>query len=344
MKLLYILPVFIVIFLFISPVAGSLNKIAYGAPVFIGESDVDISSALNGCHTIAWWPEGTDTSTAPVGKNLTVSEINTVSPRIFHFNFTPDIFTGYTGTWYCQDKQPVLPVFTIQQPMINISILNLDNNADVTGQSLPYLSNITYRIDTNTYPAFKYSNRPNYNPSDVFYTVTMTDPRGRVVSNIYTGSAGNPKTVILSFDSHPLITGSSFVDPNMASWDQTARNIQGDVVYPLGTYTIAATQNLNNMQQAYAASGSGDTTGIISKSASFTLYREATPTPTLTPTFSVTTVAVTLQPSTITATTAMPTVTKTPTRKTTYSPLPVWILMVSIIVAGIFAIRLIRQQ
>jgi len=347
MKLSYILPVFILIFLF-TPVSGSLNKIAFGAPVFVGESNVDISSALNGCHNIAWWPEGADINSAPWGKNLTVSEINTVSPRIFAFNFSPDIFNGYTGTWYCQDKQPYFAVFTIQQPRINISIRDIDSNTDVTGQSVPYSSNLTYRIDTNLYPALQYSNRPNYNPSDSFFTVSMTDPRGKTVSNIYTGSAGNSKTVILPFDTNPLISTSSFVEPELASWDQTARNAQGDVLYPPGTYTITVTQNLNNMQQAYAGSSFGDTTGVLSKSASFSLFRAATPTPTpaqtTAPSLSVTTVPATSTSVQKTTVPTVPVTTAKVTRKTTYSPLPVWILMIGIVIAGIIAARQARRQ
>ncbi len=53
-----LLIIFCVLFLLVAPATATLNKIAAGAPVFIGESDVDISAALNGCHTIGWWQDG----------------------------------------------------------------------------------------------------------------------------------------------------------------------------------------------------------------------------------------------------------------------------------------------
>jgi hypothetical protein len=181
MKIRFILPFLIILFLFIAPVSGSLNKIVSNAPVFVGETDVDISSALNGCHNIAWWPQGADITRDPAAANLTISEIDTASQRNFHFNFSPDIFSGHTGTWYCQDKKPYFSVFDVQQPENNISILNLDTNEDITGQSVFFTTKLAYRIDTNMYPELKYANRPNYNPIDSFFTVTITDPLGRSV-------------------------------------------------------------------------------------------------------------------------------------------------------------------
>ena len=71
-------------------------KITAGAPVFIGESNLDISKALNGCHSIAWWQNSTNTS-APPEKNITLYEINSVSEIIYHYNISPNVFTGYTG-------------------------------------------------------------------------------------------------------------------------------------------------------------------------------------------------------------------------------------------------------
>ena len=113
MKIAFILPALVVIFLFVAPVAGSLNKISANAPIYIGESDVDISSGLNGCHTIAWWQEGKNINSDPAGKNITLFPINTASDVIYHYTFSPDVFTGYEGTWYCQDKSPYFPVFPV---------------------------------------------------------------------------------------------------------------------------------------------------------------------------------------------------------------------------------------
>ena len=87
----YVVLALIIMFIGSAPVGGSTAKIAAGAPVYLGESNLDISAALNGCHTIGWWQEGANTS-APPQKNITIYEINTVSDKIYHFNITPGHF------------------------------------------------------------------------------------------------------------------------------------------------------------------------------------------------------------------------------------------------------------
>ena len=129
------------------------------------------------------------------------------------------------------DKAPYYPVFTLVSPNISLEIWNLDNNTDVSGQSVPFGTNFTYRIDTNLDAALNYAYRTNENPTDSFYTVAMTDPQGRPVSNLYTGNAGNSKTVILPFDVHPFITVSPYYGKNMASWFHAARDPQEPQVY-----------------------------------------------------------------------------------------------------------------
>ena len=85
--------------------------------LFIGESDLDIAKALNGCHTISWWQNGTESS-APPQKNITLYEINSVSDIIYHYNISPKIFAGYTGTWYFTDKKPPKAVFEVLEPVL----------------------------------------------------------------------------------------------------------------------------------------------------------------------------------------------------------------------------------
>ena len=46
----------LLMFFILVPSQASLAKIAAGAPVFIGERNMDISSGLNGHSVIAWWP------------------------------------------------------------------------------------------------------------------------------------------------------------------------------------------------------------------------------------------------------------------------------------------------
>jgi hypothetical protein len=179
----YILLVLIVILLIVPLCDASTKKISMGAPVFIGETDIDISKALDNCRIIAWWPEGADTS-EPAGKNITLRAINEVSSVPNHYTISPKEFGNYTGTWYCEERKPVTVAFIVQEPQVTIRAWNLDNDTDVSGTTVPTTTNITYRIDTNLESAMQLKYRPDLTPADSFWTVKLTDPRGRGVTSI----------------------------------------------------------------------------------------------------------------------------------------------------------------
>ncbi len=327
-------------FILAVPVSANLQKIAAGAPVFIGESNVDISTALNGHHVIGWWAAGSDTSGAP-DKTIAISTDDETK-----FTLRPDVFTGYTGKWYSYDKAPNELVFEVVEPQIDLKVWDVDNNRDVTGQSIPSTTNITYRIDTNLYLARKYTSRPDYSStSDSFFTVKLTSPKGLPITQIYTGNIGNKNTQILQVESNPMITSSTYYWRDGSSWNRDARSTDGSIIYPPGTYTFTLTQNLNSMRDMYNTSDPTAGIGKITSGDKTITFLEVprTNTPTLAPTLTSTSqTMVTTIPATPTATpqnTVKPTSTKT-TAKTTYSPLPVWLAVVSLgVVALVFANR-----
>ena len=334
----YVVLALIIMLIGAAPVAGSTAKIAAGAPVYLGESNLDISSALNGCHTIGWWQEGANTS-APPQKTITIYEINTVTDKIYHFNITLDIFTRYTGSWYCMDKKPREGVFEVFEPQLDIKVWDLDHNQDVSGTSIPVSTNITYRVDTNLYPALLPLNRPSINPSDSFFTVVLLNPLGRVISTIYTGNAGNSKTQILSFEKQPFITVSPYYWKNGKDWDHTARSTSGETLYPLGTYTFTISQNLNSMQETYKTGRVLNLTGTMTESATVTFIKDTSPAATPQTTQPVMTTTPGNNP-TLSQTgiiNSVPTSSPLPV-KTTYTPLPAWIGLVGIIIAGLIVL------
>jgi hypothetical protein len=335
----YCVLAFVIILLCAAPVAGSTAKITAGAPVYIGESNLDISKALNGCHTIAWWQKGTNTS-APPEKNITLYEINTVSEKIYHYDISPEIFTSYPGTWYCVDKKPLKVVFEVLEPQLDIKVWDLDHNQDVSGKSVPVSTNITYRVDTNLYQALKPLNRPDSNPSDSFFTVSLTDSYGQSISNIFTGSAGNLKTQILPFDKQPFITESPFYWKNGKDWNRSARNANGEPLYPAGTYTFTISQNLNHMQETYRSSGITDLEGKITQTKTITFVKVTTPLATPVNTQPVLTTIPVITPISSTTMSITTVLTSSPiTKKTTYTPLPEWITLLGIVTGGLFIIR-----
>jgi hypothetical protein len=330
--------VLLVFFLLAVPVSANLNKIASGAPVFIGESNLDISSALNGHSVIAWWPDGADMSQTP-GKTITISREDMTK-----FSLTPTVFTGCAGKWYSYDTAPNIFVFEVLDPQIDLKVWDLDNGKDVTGQTLPMSANVTYRIDTNLYQALNYVSRPNYNPSDSFFTVKLTNPLGIAVTQIYTGNLGGTNTQILTFDNKPFVNTATYYWKNGVDWDRNAKNADGSALYTPGTYTFSASQDLNHMSDSYSTSSADSLVGKLTtgdKTITFVkdtyattpaITSPMTPAPSLTLT-GLPTTATTSQPS------IQPTDTTLPV-KTTFTPLPAWIVFAGIGSAAlVFAIR-----
>jgi hypothetical protein len=335
----YILLALVVIFIIIAPGGASTRKISADAPVFIGESNVDLTNALDNCRIIAWWPEGADTS-KPAEKNVTLRALNEVSETITHYSFNPVEYANYTGTWYCEEKKPLRAVFNVRQPEVRIRVWDLDNDRDVTGTSIPATTNVTYRIETNLDSALQLKNRPDLTPADGFWTVTLTDPSGRGITNIYTGSYGSPDTVILTFDKSPYITSSPYLGKAGDKWNRAAKNTQGELVYPPGRYLFTASQNLNGMQATYNLAGIQDVEGRITSTADVTFTQAAFVTSTPTPVIAVTTPEsqeTREETPSVTAPSTPPPATVVPV-KTTYQPLPAWIVLAGLGIAGTLAV------
>jgi hypothetical protein len=339
----YFFLAFVVILAVIYPAAGTLTKVAAGAPVYIGEQHLDISRGLQGCHVIAWWENGTD-MTAPPIKNVTIIKTVEDSNIAFDYSIDPAIYAGYTGTWYCEDKKPLRAVFTVISPAISIRFWDVDTGQDITGKMVPLSSNITYRIDTNLDTALQYKYRLDITPQDSFYTATLTDPRGNQLSTVYTGSYGKADTHGIFFDSTPFISSSPYYWNNGGSWDLESRNAQGEFLYPAGTYTVTVSQNLNAMKEMYAGRSVENTDGLLRSSAVVTLTKpESAPVETVTTPAAVPSGAVTTGPAEtpeppLTDTTIPPATTTVPA-KTTYSPLPSWVVLSGIGIAFAYAAR-----
>jgi hypothetical protein len=321
----------VIICVYAAPVGGSTAKIAAGAPVFVGESNLDISNALNSCRIIGWWQNGTNTSALP-DNTIILYDQNTLSEIIYHYNISTAIFSDHKGKWYCVDKKPLKVVFEVFEPQLGIKVWDLDHNQDISGKSVSVMTNITYRVDTNMYSALQSLNRPDVTPSDSFFSVSMVDPVGQDINNIYTGSTGNPRTQILSFDKEPFISSSPFYWKNGKDWDHTARNAIGEPLHPLGTYTFVINQDLNHMVETYQASGITNLTNGITDTKTVTFIKDNVSgvIPVTTLTLMTTISAITPDSTKTSGSTSVSPSTSIP-RKTTYSPLPEWIVVISLI-------------
>jgi hypothetical protein len=324
-----IVPVLLLlIFVTLVPASASLTKVVSGAPVFIGERNIDISSGLNGHTVIAWWPQGSDRSGDPA-KTVTIP-----TGSEFSYTLDPAVFTGYAGMWYTHDTKPDVPVFVLYQPRINLSVWDADANRDITGQSVPLSTNITYRIDTNLYMALNYSVRPNCNPSDGFFTVKLKSPTGVDIPQIYTGSIGAKTTQILNFDSMPFIKTSSYTWADGPSWDHYAKSTDGSTIYPSGTYTFVVTQDLNDMSDSYTGAAAYGTITSGDKTVTF-IADTVTTAPTFLPSGTAPGETVTsAQPATSQQATSQTTAATVPV-KTTFTPLPTGIAIAGLWIAAL---------
>jgi len=342
MQIKYLFCALIVIFLVCSPAAASTKKIANGAPVFIGETGLDISSAIRDCKVIAWWPDETDMS-GPAVKNITIKRVNDVILPVNSFNISPALFSGYPGNWYCEDKKPRFIVLNVAEPKISIRVWDLDRNEDITGKAVPVTTNITYRIDTNLHQVLSYANRTDLSPADGFFTVTLTNPTGKEMKNIYTGSIGATTTQILQFEGTPFMTTPTYYGRNLEAWNRLSRDATGGYLYPTGTYTFTVVQNLGGMKESYPSADTQDGRTTASASVTFLpLESPATQTTTVPPETPVTTSPETIPPTTVVTeqvVTLPVTTIEEPPAKVTYSPLPAWAGILGLAGAGALLAR-----
>ena len=254
------------------PASGTI--IEQGAILFIGESGLNVTHALNQANsaadidaepsltTIAWWAGGLGTD-AP-------TTTHSLSGQYQSMLVDPAVFVSYPGTWYLLSGDgihPVTmdPVFTVQDPALDIRILDLDQGvADVSGSTAPHGDRLAFRIDTNMNATTDASHRSPLDPgTDGFIDIVVKNETDVVYTALYNNSP----------DSNPLLAGpflltGNYVDTQPYFWGlagdnawQTDARESGEYLYLPGTYTVWAESTLNHMRDNYQAGGGADMTG-----------------------------------------------------------------------------------
>jgi hypothetical protein len=216
-----------------------------------------------------------------------------------------------------------------------LRVWDLDHDRDVTGQTVSQSTRITYRIDTNLYPVLNKYNRPDVTSLDLYFDVGLKAPNGKDILSVYTGSAGIKDTVILPVENKPFIKTSPFFWRYGGEWNHTARGGMGDILYPQGTYTFTASQNLNNMKYFY-----GDAEGVTISGPKRITFIADQPTAQQTITATTASTAATTIPSAMETDVVTGITTAIPTKKPiwTSTPLPFEISMLAFVVAGLYVI------
>jgi PGF-CTERM protein len=185
----------------VMPVSAHLTTngsvINRGAFIFIGEEGLNVTHALNqvagtpanGVPTftrIGWWASAAVITSTPPSKVIDLG----IDGRYKYMTVAPADFVGYTGNWYLLDATgsvilSPLEVFNVQDPTLDIKIWDYNQNADVTGKSVPQGELLGFRIDTNMYPAVDGNFRNNVIDDDFIGTWGVAPMAGDVwVTNL----------------------------------------------------------------------------------------------------------------------------------------------------------------
>ena len=133
-------------------IESPVRRVQPGGTAYIGESGLDISTAMATNTTLAWWPSDVFVGvTAP-------SKIINVTGREHAFSVSPDDFVGYTGAWYSSaDENPntTLPVaFNVVDPAIDFSIWDYTTGRDVTGRAVPVGDDLGFIVNDQSCQCF----------------------------------------------------------------------------------------------------------------------------------------------------------------------------------------------
>ena len=280
------------------------QDINQGASVFIGEQGLDITRALDGANTAG----GTDGLTI-IGWWASAAEIYTTAPTVSvdtagretTFTVTQAEFEGYEGQWYLVDPtanqiavRDAGAVFNVKAPKIDISIRDINqNDADVSGKSIPTGAELVFQVGTNMYTVTQESGQrlsfdtpDGFTASDGFINIVVKPSTGAVLGALYTcgeyeagacidtGAAHGIR--MLNVNTQPYIWGETGVDPDF-SWYTDARTGPGDTgqkIYPPGTYVISAESKLNNMYENYLSGSAAYTGRTVSEIKTITLVSD----------------------------------------------------------------------
>jgi len=215
-----------------------------GASIFVGEEGLDISNAMTDSGVqrtmIGYWASGSALDTQPLetmpvgnGKNFEVS----LSMR--------------TGSWYAYDptniSKPGIFAFNVLDPKIGVVIRN--DGVNVNEKTVTKDAVLTFDINSNLYQTqYRYNaDGSPVNASNGFVNLKITSPDGATYISLESKNGSKLSTENI------LITSSSYKwDGN---WDIGAVDLNGQKLYPAGTYIVVAESTLNNMDVNYNAIG-----------------------------------------------------------------------------------------
>ncbi len=171
----------------------------------------------------------------------------------------------YTGPYYVLQADgftPVGHVFSVADPSLDMQILNYDTNLDVSNSVVPFGTRLTFRIETNMYPALDPIHRSPLNPAtDGYIDIKVKGPDGSMYTSLLNDNIGapaaGPNSILTNFVATSLW---NWGESGSFSWQTGALDMSNLSVYSSGTYTVYAESTLHNMKDNYK-NGGADFTG-----------------------------------------------------------------------------------
>jgi len=248
-------------------VAPNINQ---GATVFIGEQGLDVTNALTqaGATTtkIGWWASAAVVATTPFSQSYDFGSTGATSFTV------GDTFVGYTGNWYALNNAgaAIAPLFNVQDPTLSVNIWDFSQNADVTGRSVPQGENLGFKVSTNMISAISDPTlrNPIFNTAagDGYINVRVKSESGTTFTGVL-----NTDGQLLSLSSLNITRTPFTIGDGPLNWSTGALNANGQLAYPIGTYTVFAESRLNNMKDNYKSGGVDYTTKTVSQTVTVSL-------------------------------------------------------------------------
>jgi trimeric autotransporter adhesin len=273
-------------------VNSSINQ---GATIFYGEQGLNITPAMIQAGAVgpyayvSWWASAAVvSSTSPA---LTVP-LATSANNLY---VLPSTFP-YTNTWYVTDSSGhplggnAVGLFNIQDPSLTVNIWDNDQALNVNGGTVIQGENLTFRVDNNMYaaivnPTQRIENTDlnylradgNKNDSTYWMDIKVKSAAGNTVTAVYTqhGTAGYNGAAIAGLTKLSVSSPQWFLNGNagstMNNWATDALDMNGQLAYPAGTYTVWAESYMNGMKDNYLSGGAAYSGKTVANTQTITL-------------------------------------------------------------------------
>ena len=251
----------------IIPVSAEIMTINPGATVYIGESGLNITGAMQNNNSIGWWAASADIYHSSLTRRIDVSS----SKNSFFVN--PADFVGFPGIWYRLNTSdyPEGVAFYVADPVIDLKIWDYTRNTDISGTTTNAGTLLTFRIVTNQYDALNPSYRPNVDPvSDGFITIKVSNGSGANFTQLYKTTTYPVSLLNQNVSFQPWFWGNGSLS-NEIYWATGLADTTGNRLYPDGIYTVIAESNLNGLKSNYRMGGADYTGKTVSAAQTITL-------------------------------------------------------------------------